>query len=171
MKRIVLLLAFFATTMCYTYAQKFALIDMEYILSNISSYETANEQLDVISKKWQGEVDKTQQEVQNLYKTYQADLAFLSADQKTKREQAIVAKEKSLQELKRKYFGSEGELFKKRQALITPIQDEIYEAIKEISEARGYQLVLDRASATSVIFASPAIDISNEVLTKLGYSK
>lgn len=171
MKRIVLLLAFFAATISYSYAQKFALIDMEYILDNISSYETANEQLDVISKKWQNEIDKSQQEIQNLYKTYQADLAFLSADQKTKREQEIVTKEKAMQELKRKYFGADGELFKKREALIKPIQDEIYEAIKEISESKGYQLVLDRASATSVIFASPKIDISNEVLIKLGYSK
>lgn len=165
------MLTFLAATVSYSYAQKFALIDMEYILENISSYETANEQLDVISKKWQGEIDKAQQEIQNLYKSYQADLAFLSADQKTKKEQEIVTKEKAMQELKRKYFGAEGELFKKREALIKPIQDEIYEAIKEISQAKGYQLVLDRASAASVIFASPNIDISNEVLSKLGYSK
>lgn len=171
MKRIVLILTFLAATVSYSYAQKFALIDMEYILGNISSYETANEQLDVISKKWQGEIDKAQQEIQNLYKSYQADLAFMSADQKTKKEQEIVTKEKAMQELKRKYFGSEGELFKKREALIQPIQDEIYEAIKEISQAKGYQLVLDRASAVSVIFASPTIDISNEVLAKLGYSQ
>lgn len=171
MKRIILLLALFVSVISASFAQKYALIDMEYILKNISSYETANEQLDIISKKWQSEVDQKQQEVQNMYKTYQSDLAFLSAEQKTKRENEIVEKEKALQELKRKYFGADGELFKKREALIKPIQDEIYTAIKEISEAKGYQLVLDRASATSVIFASPKIDISNEVLAKLGYSK
>lgn len=171
MKRLILLLALFTGVICASYAQKYALIDMEYILKNISSYETANEQLDIISKKWQSEVDKEQQNVQNMYKTYQSDLVFLSAEQKTKRENEIVEKEKALQELKRKYFGADGELFKKREALIKPIQDEIYTAIKEISEAKGYQLVLDRASATSVIFASPKIDISNEVLAKLGYSK
>ncbi len=171
MKRIILLLALFAGIICTTYAQKYALVDMEYILKNISSYETANEQLDVISKKWQSEVDKMQQEVQNMYKTYQSELAYLTPNQKTKKETEIVAKEKSLQELKRKYFGAEGELFKKRESLIKPIQDEIYTAIKEISETKGYQLVLDRASSTNVIFASPKIDISNEVLAKLGYSK
>lgn len=112
-----------------------------------------------------------QQEVQNMYKTYQSELAYLTPNQKTKKETEIVAKEKSLQELKRKYFGAEGELFKKRESLIKPIQDEIYTAIKEISETKGYQLVLDRASSTNVIFASPKIDISNEVLAKLGYSK
>lgn len=154
-----------------TFAQKYALIDMEYILKNIDSYETANEQLDVLSKKWQAEVDKVQQEAQTMYKTYQSDLAFLSPEQKTKRESEIVEKEKNLQELKRKYFGPEGELFKKREALVKPIQDEIYSAIKEIAATKGYQLVLDRASANSVIFASPSIDISNEVLAKLGYAK
>ena len=154
-----------------SYAQKFALIDMEYILKNISSYETANEQLDVLSKKWQAEVEKAQQEIQNLYKTYQSEQVFLSAEQKTKKETEIVEKEKAAQELRRKYFGPEGELYKRRESLVKPIQDEIYEAVKEISNVKGYQLVIDRASATSVIFASPKIDISNEVLAKLGYSK
>lgn len=171
MKKIFLLFALLIGVACGSYAQKFALIDMEYILKNISSYETAQEQLDVMSKKWQAEVEKVQQDVKAMYKSYQADLVFLSADQKTKRENAIVEKEKSLQELNRKYFGPEGELFKKREALVKPIQDDVYNAIKEISEAKGYQLVLDRASAESVIFASPRIDISNEVLQKLGYSK
>jgi Outer membrane protein len=152
-------------------AQKFALIDMEYILKNIPAYEMANEQLNSISKKWQAEVETLQQEAQNLYKTYQADLVFLSAEMKTKRETEVVTKEQEAQELKRKYFGTDGELYKKRESLIKPIQDEIYNAIKEISEKSGYSMIVDRASAMSVIYASPKIDISNEVLTKLGYSK
>ncbi len=152
-------------------AQKFALIDMDYILKNISSYETANEQIETLSKNWQSEIDKMQQDVQTKYKSYQSDLAFLSATQKTQRENEIVEAEKNMQDLKRKYFGPEGELFKKRQALIKPIQDDIYAALKDISEAKGYQMVIDRASAESIIFASPRIDISNEVLSKLGYSK
>lgn len=171
MKKLFLLFALLIGITASGYAQKFALIDMEYILSNISSYETAQEQLEVMSKKWQGEVEKQQEEVKNMYKSYQADLVFLSGEQKTKRENEIVEKEKTLQELNRKYFGPEGELFKKREALIKPIQDDIYNAVKEISEEKGYQLILDRASAESVIFASPRIDISNEVLAKLGYSK
>lgn len=171
MKKILLLAALFIGISCGSYAQKFALIDMDYILKNISSYETAQEQLDVMSKKWQAEVEKGQQEVKTLYQSYQSDQVFLSAEQKTKRETAIVEKEKTVQELNRKYFGPEGELFKKREALIKPIQDDIYNAVKEISEVKGYQLILDRASAESVIFASPRIDISNEVLAKLGYSK
>lgn len=152
-------------------AQKYALIDMEYILKNIPAYEMTNEQLSQVSKKWQNEVDALQQEAQNMYKTYQSDLVFLSAEMKTKREEEIVKKEQEAQDLKRKYFGADGELYKKRESLMKPIQDEIYNAVKEISEDKGYQLVIDRASAMSIIFASPKIDISNEVLIKLGYSK
>ena len=148
-------------------AQKFALIDME----NIPAYEMTNEQLAQLSEKWQGEVEAIQQEAQNMYKTYQSDLVFLSAEMKTKREEAIVKKEQEAQELKRKYFGAEGELYKKRESLMKPMQDEIYNAVKLISEEKGYQVVVDRASAMSIIFASPKIDISNEVLLKLGYSK
>ena len=151
-------------------AQKFALVDMEYILKNIPAYERANEQLNQVSKKWQAEVDALQSEAQKLYKDYQNEAVFLSEEQKTKKEEAIVAKEKEASELKRKYFGPDGELFKKRESLMTPIQDEIYNAIKDISEQKGYSLILDRASDAGIIFASPKIDISNEVLTKLGYN-
>lgn len=151
-------------------AQKFALVDMEYILKNIPAYERANEQLNQVSKKWQAEVEALTTEAQTLYKNYQSEAVFLSEEQKTKKEEAIVAKEKEAAELKRKYFGPEGELFKKRESLMTPIQDEIYNAVKDICEAKGYSLILDRASDAGIIFASPKIDISNEVLSKLGYS-
>ena len=169
MKRmfIMLLVALGAATAS---AQKFALVDMEYILKNIPAYERANEQLNQVSKKWQAEVDALQTEAQTLYKNYQNEVVFLSEEQKTKKEEAIVAKEKEASELKRKYFGPDGELFKKRESLMTPIQDEIYNAVKDISEQKGYSLILDRASDAGIIFASPKIDISNEVLTKLGYN-
>ena len=152
-------------------AQKFALIDMEYILKNIPAYEMTNEQLSQVSKKWQNEVEALQQEAQNMYKNYQSELVFLSAEMKTKREEEIVKKEQEAEDLTPKYFGPEGELYKKRESLMKPIQDEIYNAVKEISEDKGYQMVIDRASAMSLIFASPKIDISNEVLLKMGYSK
>lgn len=151
-------------------AQKFVLVDMEYILKNIPAYERANEQLNQVSRKWQAEVEALATEAQNLYKTYQSEAVFLSAEQKKDREGAIVAKEKEAADLKKKYFGPEGELFKKRNALIAPIQDEIYNAVKDIADMRGYQLVLDRASDSGIIFGSPRIDISSEVLRKLGYS-
>lgn len=151
-------------------AQKFALMDMEYVLKNIPAYERANEQLNQVSKKWQAEVDALTSEAQTLYKNYQSEAVFLSEEQKTKREEAVVAKEKEAAELKRKYFGPEGELYKKRESLMTPIQDEIYNAVKDISEQKGYSLILDRASDAGIIFASPKVDISNEVLSKLGYN-
>lgn len=151
-------------------AQKFALVDMEYILKNIPAYERANEQLSQVAKKWQAEVDAMNTEVQTLYKNYQNESVFLSQEQKKSRQEAILQKEKDASELKKKYFGPEGELYKKRTSLMTPIQEEIYTAVKEISELRGYSLVLDRASDTGIIFASPKVDISNEVLIKLGYS-
>lgn len=171
MKKSIFLMGLFLVLATGSYAQKFAFVDMDYILKNISTYETANQQLELTSKKWQAEIDQKQQQIQNMYKTYQSESVYLSADQKTKRENEIVSKEKELQDLKKNYFGSDGELYKKRQALIKPIQDEIYEAVKQIADERGYQVVVDRASASSVIFASPKIDISNDVLAKLGYSK
>ena len=150
-------------------AQKFALVDMEYILKNIPAYERANEQLNQVSKKWQAEVEALNTEASTLYKNYQNEMVFLSAEQKKDRQEAIMKKEKEASDLKRKYFGPEGELFKKRESLMSPIQEEIYTAVKEISELRGYSLVLDRASDSGIIFGSPKIDISNEVLQKLGY--
>lgn len=151
-------------------AQKFALIDMDYILKNIPAYERANEQLSQVSKKWQAEVEAITTEAQTMYKNYQNEVVFLSKEQKQSRQDAIMEKEKQAAELKRKYFGPDGELFKKRTSLMTPIQDEIYNAVKDISDLRGYQLVLDRASNSGIIFGSPKVDISNEVLQKLGYS-
>lgn len=151
-------------------AQKFALIDMEYIYKKIPAYEQANEQLKQASLKWQSEVEALGKEAQDLFKKYQATTAKLSDAQKTKMEEDIVAKEKAAAELKRTYFGPEGELFKLRESLMNPLQDEIYNAVKEIAELKGYSAIVDRASASSIIFASPRIDISNEVLAKLGYS-
>ena len=146
-------------------AHKFALVDMEYILKNIPAYERANEQLNQVSRKLHAVL-----EAQTRNKKYQSEAVFLSEEQKTKSEEAVVAKEKEAAELKKKYFGPEGELYKKRESLMAPIQEEIYNAVKDISDQKGYSLILDRASDAGIIFASPKIDISNEVLTKLGYN-
>lgn len=151
-------------------AQKFALVDMEYVLKNIPAYERANEQLNQVSKKWQVEVEALNAEATTMYKNYQNEVVFLSQEQKKARQEQIMKKEKAAGELKRKYFGPEGELFKKRESLMTPIQEEIYNAVRDISESHGYSLVVDRASNSGIIFGSPKIDISNEVLRKLGYS-
>ena len=171
MKRLILSCVVALAAALAAQAQKFALVDMEYILSNIPAYERANEQLNQTSKKWQAEVEALNTTAETLYKNYQNESVFLSEAQKKEREQAIVAKEKEAADLKKKYFGPEGELYKKRQSLVEPIQEEIYNAVKAIATAKGFQLILDRASDSAIVFASPAIDISNEVLAKLGYSK
>ena len=152
------------------HAQKYALVDMEYILSHVPAYERANVQLNQVSKKWQAEVEALNTEASTMYKNYQNEVVFLSQEQKKAKQEEIMKKEKEASDLKRKYFGPEGELFKKRESLMSPIQDEIFNAVKEISELRGYSMVLDRASNAGIVFASPKIDISNEVLDKLGYS-
>ena len=152
------------------HAQKFALMDMEYVLKNIPAYERANEQLNQVSKKWQAEVVALNTQAATMYKNYQNEVVFLSKEQKTAKQEEIMLKEKEAADLKKKYFGPEGELFKKRESLMSPIQEEIYNVVKEISEQRGYSLVLDRASDSAIIFGSPKIDISNEILQKLGYA-
>ena len=169
MKKIVLMLMM-AVAAISAHAQKYALIDMEYILKNVPAYERANEQLNQVSRKWQAEVEALNTEASTMYKNYQNEMVFLSAEQKKERQETIMKKEKEASDLKKKYFGAEGELYKKREALMGPIQEEIYNAVKEISNLRGYSLVLDRASNNGIIFGSPKIDISNEVLQKLGYS-
>ena len=152
------------------HAQKFALMDMEYVLKNIPAYERANEQLNQVSKKWQAEVEALNTQAATMYKNYQNEVVFLSKEQKAAKQEEIMLKEKEAADLKKKYFGPEGELFKKRESLMSPIQEEIYNVVKEISEQRGYSLVLDRASDSAIIFGSPKIDISNEILQKLGYA-
>ena len=165
-----IVLCLMAVASIAAHAQKFALIDMEYLLSNIPAYERANEQLNQVSKKWQAEVEALNTEASTMYKNYQNEVVFLSQEQKKKKQEAIMAKEKQAADLKRKYFGPEGELFKKRTSFITPIQDEIYNAVKDVADQRGYSLVIDRSSSTSgIIYGSPKVDISNEVLAKLGY--
>lgn len=169
MKKIIMLMLLCAMTLSMQ-AQKFALVDMEYILKNVPAYERANEQLNQVSKKWQAEVEALNTEASTMYKNYQNEVVFLSQEQKKAKQEAIMQKEKEASDLKKKYFGPEGELFKKRESLMTPIQEEIYNAVKDISDLRGYSLVIDRASDSGIIFGSPKIDISNEVLSKLGYN-
>jgi outer membrane protein len=171
MKKIAFSLLFVIACTVGAYAQKFALVDMEYILKNIPSYEMANEQLNQVSLRWQKEVEAKAKEAETLYKNFQADMVFLTDEQKKKKEEEIMAKEKEATELRNKYFGPEGELYKKRESLMKPIQDDIYNAIKKVSEERGYQAIFDRASSANIIYASPRIDVSNEVLDKLGFSK
>jgi outer membrane protein len=171
MKKVFLLSVFCLANILIANAQRFAMIDMEYILENIPEYKQASTQLESLSEKYQKAIENKAKEAEVLYKAYQKESATLSGAQRTQKEEAIVAKEKEVMELRQKYFGNEGEMRKKEEALIVPIQDQIYEAVKQISMQKGYDIVIDRASENSMIYASPKIDISNEILRKLGYSK
>ncbi len=171
--RHITLVVLFAMCSVVSYAKgtdKVVLVDMEYVLKAVPAYESANEQLNLLSQKWQKEVEALLIEAQTMYKNYQTEQVFLSPEMKTERENQIIAKEKEADDLRRAYFGPEGELYKKRESLIKPIQEEIYLAIQELSESMGYDLILDKASSNSILFASPKIDISDALLERLGYS-
>lgn len=153
------------------FAQKFAFVDIDYVLKKIPAYESAQDQLDQVSQKWQQEVDSKMDEVKTLYKNYQNDIVFLSAEMKVKRENEIVTKEDEAKALRKKYFGPEGELFKKRESLMKPIQDEVYNAVREVAEEGDYGVIYDKSSQMNVIYASSALDVSDKVVEKLGYEE
>ncbi len=152
-------------------AQKYVFVDSEYILKNIPAYEAANEQLSQLSNVWQKEIESSFKEVTALYEAYQTENIFLSNEMKKKKEEEIVEKEKNAKALQNKYFGQEGELFKKREALIQPIQDEIYSAILEIAGEKSYAAVFDKASGIGIMYSDPKFDISDVVLERLGIKK
>ena len=170
MKRLIFSAALLVISLCAAQAQIFALIDMEFILKHIPAYEQANQQMESLSQQWQSEIEAKSNEAKALYEAYQKDAATLTDAQRTAKEEAVVAKEKEAAELRQKYFGPQGEMMKKQRELVAPIQDNIYNAVKDIAMEQNYDAVIDRASAQSMIFASPRIDISNEVLSRLGYS-
>ncbi len=151
------------------FAQKFAFMDSEYVLKNIPSYNAAQEELDKVSKEWETEIAAEYETIQTLYKTYQSERVLLTDEMKKKREEEIITKENQVKELQAKYFGPEGDLSKKRQELVKPIQDAIYKAVKELSAQGSYAVIFDTASGASILYSNPRYDLSDEVLKKLGY--
>ena len=170
MKRLfnILLLAVMAFGTAFAKDQSIAYIDMSYILKNLPQYEQANEQLTMLSKRWQKEIDAAAQEARVMATNYQTEQIFLSETMRAQREKEIVDKEQEVLELKRKYFGQEGELYKKREALIKPIQDEIYNAIQDLANEKRIEIVKDRSADPALIYMSSKLDISDQVLQKLG---
>ena len=170
MKRILTIAILSLVAFASISAQKFsvAYVDMQYILKNLPQYETANEQLNMISRRWQKDIDAAQNEAKVLAANYQTEQIFLSPEMKQAREAEILAKEQAVLELKRKYFGQDGEWYKKRESLLKPIQDEIYNAIQDIASEKGYDIVKDRSAEPSLIYMSSKLDISDQVLQKLG---
>ena len=165
---ILLLAALLSYGTAFAKDQSIAYIDMQYILKNLAQYEQTNEQLTMLSKRWQKEIDALQQEARVMATNYQTEQIFLSETMRAQREEEIVKKEQEVLELKRKYFGQEGELYKKREALIKPIQDEIYNAIQDLANEKRIDIVKDRSADPALIYMSSKLDISDQVLHKLG---
>lgn len=149
-------------------AQKYAYVDSQYILDNIPEYQDAQDELDEISKKWQKEIETKYREVEDLYKDYQAEAVLLPADIKKKKEDAIIAKEKVVKDLQKKYFSPEGLLYKKRQELVQPIQEKVFNAIEAIAQTSNYGFVFDKAGGATLLYGNPKYDISDDVLDEVG---
>jgi len=169
MRKISFIIGLLVLSSAMAVAQKYAFVDTEYIRKNIPAFTTAQEQLDNLSKQWEKEVADGYAIVEQMYKSYQNEAPLLSQDMKVKREEAIINKEKEMKELQNKYFGMEGDLFKKREELVKPIQDEILKAIKDIAVEGSYAVILDSAAGGNILFANPKFDISDQVLEKLGF--
>lgn len=170
MKRLIFaLIALMAITFT-TQAQKFAYVDSDYILQNIPEYNDAQAQLDELSAQFQQEVEAKFSAIDKLYKDYQAESVLLPEEMKKKREEAIVKAEKDAKEMQKKRFGKDGDLFKKRQELVKPIQDKIFNAIEQVSQAKNYALVFDKAGGVTMMYADPKYDISDDILEEMGYS-
>ncbi len=163
-----LLLALVAVMSTPTYAQRFAYVDSEYILSQMPSYKSAQTQIDEQSKKWQEEIDTKFEAIDKLYKQYQAEKVLLTKDMQTKRENEIIEEEREAKKLQNDKFGYEGELFKKREELIKPIQDKVYEAINKVAKNNGLDFIFDKSGDMLMLVSNPKFDRSDEVLDELG---
>lgn len=163
-----LLVGLFLTASIDVNAQKYAVIDTRYILEKIPDYANAQKELDGIAANWQKEIDAMQTELDKMYKDYEAEQVMLSEDLRKKREDQLFVKEKTLRDLQRQRFGFEGDLFKKRQQLIKPVQDKVFNAVQKLAVQRGYEFILDKSEGITVIFADPKLDKSEDVLRELG---
>ena len=168
MKKIVLTVTIALMVVSMGFSQKFAFVDTEYILGRIPAYEAAQKQLDKFSTDWQKEIEEGMAEVEKMYKNYQAERVLLTEDMRTKREEEIIEREKGIKTLQKNYFAPEGQLYKKRQELVKPIQDQVFNAVKEIATEGNYDVIFDTASGPTMLFTNPRYDKSDAVLEKMG---
>ena len=168
MKKVLLLAACSFMLVAFSHAQKYAVIDTKYILDRMPEYKAAQKQLDDVAATWQKEIDRMQTDLDKMYKDFEAEQVMLSDDLKKKREDQLFVKEKQLRDLQKSRFGFEGELFKKRQELIKPVQDKVYNAVQKLAVQRGYDFILDKSEGITVIFADPKLEKSDDVLRELG---
>lgn len=163
MKKLLLALSVVLVTGFAANAQRYCVIDSKYILEKVPDYNNAQKQLDAASQGWQKEVDTRMQGIDQMYKSYQAERPMLSEDARKKREDEIVAKEKEAKDLQKKYFGYDGEVYKKRQSLVKPIQDKVYNAVQQYAQSHGYDIVYDKAGGITIFYADPKLDKSDEI--------
>jgi outer membrane protein len=169
MKKIVIIALLLVLSSLGSYAQRFAYVDSDYILKHIPEYNSAQKQLDALSEQWQKEVDIKFANIEDLFKAYQADQVLLNPEMRKKREEEIIQKEQEAKEYQRVKFGFEGELFQVRSKLIKPIQDRVSKAIQAIADAQQLDMIFDKNSEITLLYANPRLDKSNEIITKLGY--
>ena len=169
MKKLLLILTLSFTTITATQAQKFAYVDTDYILNKIPEFKQAQDKLDAISADWQKEIENKYTEVDQMYRAYQQEQVLLTDEMKVKREEAIINKETQAKQLQQKYFGPEGDLYLKRQELIKPIQDKIYDAIQQLAANNKYQVIFDSSSDLIMLYKNNNLDKSDEVLDLMGY--
>lgn len=162
-------IAILATTITLN-AQKFAYVNTDYILSNIPEYKTAQGQVEKLTTEWRGDVEKKQKEIDELYRNFQNEQYLLTEEQKKTKITEIESKEKGLKDYQKTKFGYEGELFQKRQELVKPIQDKVYEAIEKFAKERSYDFIFDKSSSTTILYANPENDKSDDIIKKLGYT-
>lgn len=167
MKKIILILVIGFISVA-AFSQRYAYVDTEYILQNIPEYADAQDILDQLAKRWQTDIEKEYNEIDRLYKKYQAESSLLPDDLRTKREEEIILKEKAIKKLQNEKFGNGGELFQKRIDLIQPIQEKIFRIIENISKTRNLDFVFDMAGGVTILYANPNLDISDEVLGEMG---
>ncbi len=167
MKRIILTSLILAIFSGFVAAQKYAYVDSQYILDQIQEYKNAQDQLNDLSVQWQKEIETKFTEIDQLYKAFQAESVLLPEEMKKQKEDEIVKKEKEAKDLQKKRFGKDGDLFKKRQELVKPIQDKVYNAIEELAQRKNYSFVFDKAGSISILYADPKLDISDDVLNNI----
>ena len=170
MKKLLLITFLILSATTFIWAQKYAFVDTDYILQNIPEYNDAQGLLDDFSNQWQKEIEGKYGEIEGLYKAYQAEAVLLPEEMKRKREDEIIKKEQEVKELQRQRFGPEGDLFRKRQELIKPLQEKIYNAIEEIAVQRNYAIIFAKAGSLTMLYANSKYVLSDEVLDQLGYS-
>lgn len=149
-------------------AQRYAVIDTKYILDKMPEYKEAQKKLDQYSEQWQQEIEARQRELDQMYRSFEAEQVMLSEELRKKREDELFNREKEVRDLQKKRFGFEGDLFKKRQELVKPLQDKVYNAVQKLAVARQYDFILDKSEGITVIFADPKLDKSDDVLREIG---